>query len=82
MVRLGIESGLILKNPLIIRRTLTGLEVENKSATPYSSRRAREGPEKMFLSFSFLSSTFLDPSENLRRMDKATHKEMANSEHK
>jgi hypothetical protein len=53
------------------------LEVENKSATPYSSRRAREGPgKKIFSSFSFLPSTFLDPSENLRRIDKTTHKEI------
>jgi hypothetical protein len=39
MAEFGIESGLILKNPLIANRLLKGLEAENKSATPYSSKR-------------------------------------------
>jgi len=65
--RIGSNS----EKPLNSSQTMTGLEVENKSATPYSSRRAREDPEKrIFSSFSFLPSTFLGPSENLRRMER------------
>jgi hypothetical protein len=32
---------------------LNGLEVENKSATPYSLKRTREGPEKLKINFPF-----------------------------
>jgi hypothetical protein len=47
------------------------LEVENKSATPYSSKRTRKGPEKLKKIFpssssflSFLPSAVLDLNEN------------------
>jgi hypothetical protein len=54
------------------------LEVENKSATPYSSKRARGGPEmlKTIFAFSFLLSTALDPNENRGRIDRQSRKEM------
>jgi hypothetical protein len=57
---------------------LKGLEVENKSATPYSSKRARGGPEmlKIIFAFSFLLSTALDPNENRGRIDRQPREEM------
>jgi hypothetical protein len=59
------------------------LEVENKSATPYSSRRAREGPEKLktLFTLSFLTSACLDLDEN-RGIDKMTMKGGGDNEHK
>jgi hypothetical protein len=43
-------------------------EVEKKSATPCSSERTREGPEKLEITFplSFLTSAALDLNENRR----------------
>ena len=65
---------------------LNGLEVENKSATPYSSKRTREGPEKLKITFSFplsfLPSADLGLSENLGRIDKATDNGDDNNGHR
>jgi hypothetical protein len=60
------------------------LEVENKSATPYSSKRTREGPEKLRTIFplSFLRSTDLDLNENQRRIDKTTNNGDDNNGHR
>jgi len=54
------------------------LEVENKSATPYSSKRTRGGPEmlKVIFAFSFLLSTALDPNENRGITDRQPRKAM------
>jgi hypothetical protein len=56
---------------------LNGLEVENKSATPYSSKRTRKGPEKLKPYFpsllSFLPSADLGLDENQGRIDKTTN---------
>jgi hypothetical protein len=51
------------------------LEVENKSATPYSSKRCREDPEKVedyfpFPPPPFSLSTVLGLCENQKRIDK------------
>jgi hypothetical protein len=58
---------------------LNDLEVEKKSATPYSSKRAREGLRKAedYISFpllSFLPSAALDLNENQGRIDKTINK--------
>jgi len=46
-VRIGYNSEKSLNNP----QFLNSLEVENKSATPYSSKRTREDPEKLKITF-------------------------------
>jgi len=62
MVRIGYNS----EKPLNNSPFLNSLEVENKSATPYSSKRTREGSEKLNTIFplSFLPSADLDLNEN------------------
>jgi hypothetical protein len=54
------------------------LEVEKKSATPYSSKRARKGPEELknpaFSSLLSPPSAVLDLNGSPRRIDKATGK--------
>jgi hypothetical protein len=59
------------------------LEVENKSATPYSSKRTREGPEKLRTIFplSFLPSADLDLNEAQGRIDKTTNNGNDNNGH-
>jgi hypothetical protein len=59
------------------------LEVENKSATPYSSKRDLQRPGKVEDFFSsppsFLHSAALDLNENQGRIDKTTKKGDDNS---
>jgi len=61
------------------------LEVENKSTTPYSPKRTREGPEKLKIIFPFPSpfspSVDLGLDENLGRIDKTTNNEDDNNGH-
>jgi hypothetical protein len=60
------------------------LEVENKSATPYSSKRTREGSEKLKTIFplSFLPSADLDLNESQGRIDKAINSGDDNNGHR
>jgi hypothetical protein len=58
--RIGFDSEKRFNNS----RFLKDSEVESKSATPYSSKRTREGPGKLRVLFPSLSpSADLDPSE-------------------
>jgi hypothetical protein len=72
MTELGIELGLILKNPLIIRRSqrIRRLRTNRQHPTPQKGLVKAQKVEAFPISLSFLPSANLDLNENQGRINK------------